>query len=190
MATTEGGRIAGTWVGEGCLDQFGVQGLPNDPRISGGLPTQSITGFTTLGRQATNPQWRCPTVWNRRSTKWLAGSHSMKAGYEFQRVNTQVQDVNPLYGRDTYGGQQHASHRRDRSQHLQPRGFHARPSLACALSNVLVADIRQNMDFAYLQDDWHVRSGLTLNVGLRYEYASPQWEKNNILSNYNPATAR
>ena len=28
----------------------------------------------------------------------------MKAGYEFQRINTEVQDVNPLYGRDTYNG--------------------------------------------------------------------------------------
>lgn len=44
------------------------------------------------------------------------------------------------------------------------------------------------MDFAYLQDDWRIRDGLTLNAGLRYEYASPQWEANNILSNYDPAT--
>ena len=44
------------------------------------------------------------------------------------------------------------------------------------------------MHFAYAQDDWRLRDGLTLNVGLRYEYASPQWEKDNILSNFDPAT--
>ncbi len=45
-----------------------------------------------------------------------------------------------------------------------------------ALSNVLIANLRQNMHFMYLQDDWRVRDGLTLNVGLRYEYATPHWE--------------
>ena len=32
----------------------------DDPRVAGGLPTQIITGFTDLGRQATNPQWQYP----------------------------------------------------------------------------------------------------------------------------------
>ncbi len=35
--------------------QFGLPGLPTDSRIAGGLPTQIITGFSDLGRQATNP---------------------------------------------------------------------------------------------------------------------------------------
>ena len=45
-----------------------------------------------------------------------------------------------------------------------------------ALSNVLVAELRQNMHFTYLQDDVRVNDKLTLNLGLRYEYATPMWE--------------
>ncbi len=42
------------------LDDYGIAGLPTDERIAGGLPTQLITGFSDLGRQATNPQWQYP----------------------------------------------------------------------------------------------------------------------------------
>ncbi len=118
---------------------------------------------------------------------WLAGPHSLKAGYEFQRINTEVQDVNPLYGRDTYNG-----------QFSRPAGIAANNIYNLgdfllglrsqyALSNVLVAELRQHMHFTYLQDDWRLADNLTLNLGLRYEYASPHWEKNNILSNWDPA---
>ncbi|MFN7914891.1 MAG: carboxypeptidase regulatory-like domain-containing protein [Vicinamibacterales bacterium] len=187
--TTSAGKNPPGLGSAGALEQFGLAGLPNDPRIAGGLPTQSITGYTGLGRQATNPQWQYPTVWNPKiNYTWLSGAHSMKAGYEFQRVNTQVQDVNPLYGRDTYSGQYSRPAGAAAANIYNLADFMLGLRSQYALSNVLVADIRQNMDFGYVQDDWRVRDGLTFNVGLRYEYASPQWEKNNILSNYDPAT--
>ena len=56
-----------------------------------------------------------------------------------------------------------------------------------ALSNILVAELQQNMHFLYLQDDWRVNDQLTLNAGLRYEYATPWTEANNVLSNFDPA---
>ena len=79
--------------------------LPDDPRISGGLPTVLITGYSDLGRQATNPQWQYPTVLNPNvNDTWTrGGAHSFKIRYELQWINTEVQDVNPLCGRDTAG---------------------------------------------------------------------------------------
>jgi hypothetical protein len=39
------------------------------------------------------------TVWNPKlNYTWLMGGQSFKAGYEFQKIDVEVQDVNPLYG--------------------------------------------------------------------------------------------
>ena len=58
-----------------------------------------------------------------------------------------------------------------------------------AFSNILIANLRQQMHFAYVQDDFRVNNALTLNLGVRYEYATPHWEKDNMLSNFDPASA-
>jgi hypothetical protein len=102
---------------------------------------------------------------------------------------TEVQDVNPLYGRDSYAGQFSkavSTAANNNLYNLADFMFGARSTYA--LSNILVAELQQNMHFLYLQDDWRVNDRLTLNAGLRYEYATPWTEQNNILSNFDPAT--
>ena len=188
-SATQGGKNPPALGSTSAQDAFGLAGLPSDARISGGLPTQSITGFTDLGRQATNPQWQYPTVWNPKvNYTRLVGRQSLKAGYEYQRVNVEVMDVNPLYGRDTYTGQftRPAGAASNNLYNLADFMFGLRSQYA--LSNALVAQMRKDMHFAYVQDDIRASDRLTLNAGLRYEYASPFWEANNTLSNFNPAT--
>lgn len=38
----------------------------------------------------------------------------------------------------------------------------------------------------FIQDEWHVRSGLTVTLGLRYEYYTTPGEANNLLGNFIP----
>ncbi len=168
---------------------YGISGLPTDSRVAGGLPPQLITGYSDLGRQATNPQWQYPTVFNPKiNYSWLRGRHSLKSGYEYQRVLTEVQDVNPLYGRDQYAGQftRPAGAAAGNVYNLADFMFGLRSTFA--LSNILVAKLQQDMHFGYVQDDWRVNDRLTLNLGLRYEFATPWVEENNVLSNFDPAT--
>jgi hypothetical protein len=186
--TTAGKNPAALFAGEASAqDVYGITGLPTDPRIQGGLPTQLITGYSDLGRQATNPQWQYPTVYNPKvNYSWIVGRHSLKSGYEFQHILTEVQDVNPLYGRDQYAGQftRPTSAAANNLYNLADFMFGLRSTYA--LSNILIANLRQNMHFAYLQDDFRVNDNLTLNLGLRYEYATPWVEDDNILSNFDP----
>ncbi len=114
---------------------------------------------------------------------WARGAHSFKTGYEFQYIATEVQDVNPVYGRDTYNGSFTRPAGATASNLYNLADFERGLRAQYALSSVLVAHLRRNMQFGYLQDDWRATRRLTLNLGLRYEYSTPYWERDNILSN-------
>jgi hypothetical protein len=185
---TKGGKNP---PGLGAPAAFAIPGLPSDSRIVGGLLSQSISGYSALGRQATNPQWQYPTLWNPKiNYTWLMGRQSFKAGYEFQGISVQVQDVNPLYGLDSYTGQftRPASAAANNVYNLADFMLGLRSQYA--LSTLFVAEMRQRMHFTYLQDDVRVNDRLTVNAGLRYEYATPMWEANNHLTNFDPVAVK
>ncbi|PYR94290.1 MAG: TonB-dependent receptor [Acidobacteria bacterium] len=187
---TDAGKQPPGVGGPTMLELYGIPGLPSDPRFAGGLTEQGITGWTTLGRQNSNPQFQNPSVFNPRiNYSWVRGRQSFKSGYEYQAIATEIDDFHPKYGRDTYGG-----------QFSRPAGAPADPATynladfmfgarnAYSIVNSFIANLRQRMHFAYVQDDVKVNQRLTLNLGLRYEFATPQWEKDNFLTNFDPAT--
>lgn len=49
------------------------------------------------------------------------------------------------------------------------------------------ADLRQKAYEAYAQDEWRFRPNLNLYLGVRYSYFGSPWDKNNRLSNFDPA---
>ena len=119
-------------------DTFGITGLPTDARIAGGLPSQSITGYSAFGRQATNPQWQYPTVWNPKiNYSWLMGKQSLKAGYEFQHDQRRSAGRQPAVRARHLHRPVHAAGGRRCEQPLQPRRLHARPAVAVRAQHVL-----------------------------------------------------
>jgi hypothetical protein len=189
---TRGGKNPPALGTPSAAAEYGITGLPDDPRVAGGLPTQLISGYADLGRQATNPQWQYPEVFNPKLNYTRSmGRHSLKTGLEFQHVRTEVQDVNPLYGRDEYAGRftrPAGSTSTDAQYNLADFMFGLRSRYA--LTNFFITNLRQNLYFAYVQDDFRASRKLTLNLGLRYEYATPQWADDNVLSNFDPVNRR
>jgi len=165
-----------------------IPGLPNNPVVSGGLPSTGITGFTGFGRQSTNPQWQNPSLLDPKiNYTWVKGAHSLKFGYEYEHIWMAVNDNNPLYGSYTYGGG-YSNAGGSTVSDTYWADFLFGTTSQYSLANYFVAHLRQTLDSVYAQDDWKVNSALTLNLGLRWEYGSPYSEENNYISNFDPAS--
>jgi hypothetical protein len=165
-----------------------IPGLPSNPVVAGGLPSIGITGFTGFGRQSTNPQWQDPALIDPKvNFTWVRGNHSMKFGYEFERVWMAVNDNNPLYGSFGYGGG-YSNAGGSTVSDTYWADFLFGTTNAYSLANYYVAHLTQNMHSLYAQDDWHVIPKLTLNLGLRWEYGSPYADLYNRVSNFDPVS--
>ncbi|MEZ5355158.1 MAG: TonB-dependent receptor [Bryobacteraceae bacterium] len=170
-------------------ETYGIRGIPKDPRIGGGLNTQGINGFTELGRQSSNPQFQNPTVVNPRfNYSHILGRHSLKTGYEYQAINTEINDLAPVYGRHAYAGAFSRPAGAAASNAYNFADFLLGAPSTVEKSTFVVLDYRQRMHFFYLQDDFKVNQKLTLNLGARYEFATPQWDAMNRIGNYDPST--
>jgi hypothetical protein len=195
-----GGKAPPFLGGPNIAAEYGIQGLPSS--LAGGFPSQVVTGFSnpTFGRQSTNPQFQNPTSFNPKfNFSTVKGRHSIKTGYEFLAIRTEVLDINPLYGQDTYSGQYSkptcaqlgqaagCTIASDATSYDLADFYFGLPNNV-TLGNNLATNLRQHVHSLYVQDDWRVTPKLTLNLGLRWEFATPIWERDNLWSNFNPAT--
>ena len=189
ITLSEGSSIP-TTLGEPGMDKlYGITGLPTDPTLSGGLTPQSISGYAGLGRDGSRPQHSDPFVVNPKlNYSWHLARHSLKAGYEFLTIRTAVGGTSNGYGADSYSGQfsRPSTVASNSVYNLADFLFGARSSYS--LGTPTVDNYRQEMHFGYVQDDFSALPNLTLNLGLRYEFATPQYERDDKLSNFDPVT--
>src|SRR6202522_4276358 len=194
---TDGGKIP---YGQGVLPSLegGIPGLPTNPSVVASLNVQSVSNFSSFGTQGSNPQYQNPYVFNPKiNYTWIRGRSSYKFGYEYQAIFTTVDDFNPVYGEDTYNGG--FSFTGATSSALSSSNTGTKEAVGLAdflfgardtyqLNNFVNVHLNQRMHFFYVQDDIRMSSKLTINAGLRYELATPQWESHNLLANYDPTT--
>jgi hypothetical protein len=160
--------------------QVGLKNVPNDPGITGGLPKINLQGFDAVGRHTSTPQFQTPRVWDPRATITIQqGNHFLKFGGELLRAQTRINDLNATIGRMNFD---------NRFTGRAVGDFILGLPSQLALTSFSVLDQHQTMYFGFLQDDWKVHPKLTLNLGARYEFATPVLEKGNHLANFNPAT--
>ena len=192
-----------------------TDGIPTDPAVSRSLNGQSVGGFTQFGAQTSNPQFQNPFVINPKlNYTFIHGINSFKIGYEFQTISTAIDDFNPVYGNDGYAGSyaavtatcaagtnsttaapctpaDTASGNTTSTQITNARNladFMFGNRNAYQLNNFVVVNLRQKMNFMYVQDDIKLLPNLTINAGLRYELVTPQYTDGNHQANFDPTT--
>ena len=175
--------------GSGCPEALiGLKGAPTDEAICGGLPVFNFPGGTLrrIGRTTSVPQFQTPRSYNfRQSFSWNRGVHSLRFGGEMLFVKTGIRDVSSLLGQFDFNGRFTGGNGRwENALADLLLGF---PGRYQQDSNTTF-NIYQRMYFGYLQDDWKLTRNFTLNLGIRYEFATPPRERDMKWSNFDPAT--
>ncbi|HEY1336312.1 MAG TPA: TonB-dependent receptor, partial [Bryobacteraceae bacterium] len=191
ISRTKAGKNPPYIGGPSMRELYGITGLPEDRTLTGGLTPQSITGYTQLGRQSTNPQFQNPTDINpRASYTWNAGRQTLKFGLEFAAINVDVNDTNPNYGLDSYTSQFSRPAGRASSNLYNLADFMLGLRSQYGFGTRVVAPMRRRSYYGYIQDDIKATSRLTLNIGLRYEFVTPYYAVGDKMSNFDPATSQ
>lgn len=176
--------------GPSALEAYQITGLPTQKDRTGGFPGSMFNTFATLGRAGASWQWQKPKHYNPKvNFARIMGRHMMKVGYEFVTVHESVFDINPSYGGDYYLG----------SFSKVPGGSSDLAAYSLAdfmfglrsrymLSTFNVVKIQRQFHFGYFQDDFRPTNNLTLNLGIRWEFATPWFDPDDHMANFDPTT--
>ena len=156
-----------------------VPGIPPNSAIGGGVPLTTFTNKTFLGSPDFLPKQQVPMLYQYNDTfSWTLGNHTLKfGGTRFLPMRNIFQDEPGMRGdltfTGTFTGLSYADGLIGATQSTQ-------------LTNVYFADQRLWMVAGFGEDDWKITPKLTINAGLRYDFAAPAVEGANRMANFNP----
>lgn len=174
------------------LTQLGWPASLNTQAVFLDLPVPVINGFDTNGTFGSqgagsviidrNDNYRAAATLTK-----IAGKHTFKFGGEFLRMTHNYAQTNTptgIFDFDPGFTAQNAINTAGSGLGLATflLGY---PDGGSANSPALIAG-QQLYPAVFANDDWHVTSKLTVNLGLRWEHAGPWTERYNRLSYFNP----
>ncbi len=160
---------------ESALGLNGVGAIPAEY----GLPNLSFSDFT--GMNQVSPSDSNQKTFNLTpQARWRRGKHNVTFGGDYHRNATTLEDAGNARGSFVFTGFSTGYDLADfllglpqqtSEQTIEGGAYH----------------FRANNYSLYVMDDWRVLSNLTVNAGIRYEYAGPYYELQNRLATLDPA---
>ncbi|HWP84117.1 MAG TPA: hypothetical protein VNN17_02930, partial [Terriglobia bacterium] len=149
---------------DGLFPEFLGKSLGSEPDVPGIV---NITDFTGFGGDTTNPKIHNQNTFQfKEDLTYYKGAHSFKFGGQFERFQfNQRSDFYP-------GGSFSFSSMNDFLNNNANNANFIRPG------SDDIRGWRENVHGFYIHDDWNVRPGLTLNLGVRYEFIKVPTEVN------------
>ena len=158
------------------VKELAIPGISLNPPEAWGIPSIGITGFSGFGDSTEGPYTNRNKAFEfSDNVTWIRGRHSFKVGgtirydmfnqvgNQFARGNFQFQNIATGYAFADY-----------------MLGYTQQTEAAVALA---VTKFRALSQSYYFTDTWKVRSNMTFDLGLRYEYTPPWLDKNGTLMN-------
>jgi hypothetical protein len=177
--------IARHWVttggplpGQELVDFIGIQGLVRQPPEERASPNITITGFQGISWSGDNRRVANNYLLSDHLT-WIRGRHTVKTGIEYrpQQYNGPARPGFGVYAfTNRFSGHPYADFilglpNTTRREQERPLLYARWYSLA-----------------GFVQDDLKLSPKLTLNVGARYDYNSPQVDKYDVISSFDRGT--
>jgi hypothetical protein len=163
--------------------QYGIRGVPTDPRFYGGLPHIAIARVQRIGGPFFRPQFQDSRVFQlANNMTWQKGSHAMKFGVEFRRDNLNYIDLRSLNGELSFSDGRYTG--------FGFGDFLLGLGTAQRLTLFHEPDLYANGWQFYAQDSWRARDNVTISLGVRYEMFTPLLDRNNLLTNIDPANGQ
>lgn len=171
-----------------------VPGIPDNPAIGGGIPLTEFSNYAFEGSPDYLPKQQVPMQYQYNDTfSVVRGRQTLKFGASvYLPMRNLFQDEEGTRGDLDYTGVFSC-------QHSAPGKCVSGTGLSYAdglmgyvqttqLSNVFFVDQRLWMASGFVEDDWKVTPKLTLNAGLRYDFATPPMEGQNRMADFDPAS--
>jgi hypothetical protein len=173
-----------------------VPGVPVNPLVDGGVPRTTFTDVNTfIGSPDFLPKFQRTLQYQFTDmVSLIAGRHQLKFGADLRLpLRNNYMDVPATRGQlgfdRTYTCQRNAAGQCVANTGIAYADFLLGYVRQAQLTNVYLVDQRLHMYSFFAQDDFKATPRLTINLGLRYDFASPPYEGRNRIANFDPAAA-
>jgi outer membrane receptor protein involved in Fe transport len=169
--------------------QLGLADPPTDP-FSFGLPYFNAQNYSMVTDSPSLPQVQRDNLWQVSDNVALVrGRHTLKMGGSFLHYQLNYLQSNLTRGQYNYTGVFTSSDGTGATDGDPFADFLlGYPQTSQRTDGSGQGYLRQNVYAAFMQDDWRITPRLTVNLGLRYEYAAPYTDVHGTFLNLDYST--